>query len=139
MLDTYLKAKIHGSQITRVVGSGTMPPWPPGGRSPALKGSRALDTEEIRILQQWVDSGMARGPDSAHRDRAPEMATLRADLNVAMAEPYTQRADLTDDYRCFIIDPHATAASYVTGYEIHPGSPGNVHHVILFEVIDQGN
>jgi hypothetical protein len=139
MLDSYLKAKIHGPQMARAVAGGTMPPWPPGGRSPALKNSRALDPEESRILQQWVASGMPRGPDSAHRERAPEMATLRADLNVAMAEPYLPKAELTDDYRCFIIDPHATASSFVTGYEIHPGSPGNVHHVILFEVLNEGN
>ena len=45
---------------------------------------------------------------------------------------------MSDDYRCFIIDPKATTSSLITGYEIHPGQPANVHHVILFEVLDQG-
>jgi hypothetical protein len=138
VLDSYLKAKIHGSQIARQVTSGAMPPWPPGPRSAPLLGSRALDAEQIRIIQEWVGSGMPRGPESAHRERAPDAAKLRDDLDLAMAQPYLPRADLSDDYRCFVIDPHATSSSFITGYEMHPGSPGNVHHVILFEVLDQG-
>jgi hypothetical protein len=137
-LDSYLKAKIHGSAIDQMVASGAMPPWPPSDRGVPLKGARALDAEEVRILRQWVAGGMPKGPDSAHRDRQPDLRTVRADQEVAMAEPYLPADADTDDYRCFIIDPGAASNQMITGYSVRPGTPGNVHHVILFEVLDQG-
>ena len=40
----------------------------------------------------------------------------------------------TDDYRCFLIDPHLTNDTFVTGAEVVPGQPAIVHHAILFRV-----
>jgi hypothetical protein len=40
----------------------------------------------------------------------------------------------TDDYRCFLLDPEVARDSFVTGFNILPGSPDVVHHVILFRV-----
>src|ERR1700682_2840296 len=70
-LDSFLKAKIHGSQMARAVANGRMPPWPPSAAGVPLKGSRALTQEQIDTIVKWVAGGMAEGPQSAHRDRAP--------------------------------------------------------------------
>ncbi len=40
----------------------------------------------------------------------------------------------TDDYRCFLLDPKITQDSFVTGFDVLPGNPDIVHHVILFRV-----
>ena len=40
----------------------------------------------------------------------------------------------TDDYRCFLVDPHLTAAAYVTGLDFVPGNPQIVHHAVLYRV-----
>jgi len=40
----------------------------------------------------------------------------------------------TDDYRCFLLDPKVTKDSFITGFNIHPGNPDVVHHVIMFRV-----
>jgi hypothetical protein len=40
----------------------------------------------------------------------------------------------TDDYRCFLLDPKVTRDSFITGFNIRPGNPDVVHHVILFRV-----
>jgi len=40
----------------------------------------------------------------------------------------------TDDYRCFLLDPKVTTDSFITGFNVRPGNPGVVHHVILFRV-----
>ena len=41
---------------------------------------------------------------------------------------------MTDDYRCFLLDPKLTADAFVTSARIEPGQPKVVHHVILFRV-----
>jgi hypothetical protein len=54
-----------------------------------------------------------------------------------MPEPYTPSAPYgtgTDDYRCFVLDPHLAHDAFITGLDILPGTPSEVHHVILFRV-----
>jgi hypothetical protein len=41
---------------------------------------------------------------------------------------------VTDDYRCFLLDPKQAADSFVTSARIQPGQAKVVHHVILFRV-----
>jgi hypothetical protein len=38
----------------------------------------------------------------------------------------------TDDYRCFLLDPHLTSSVYVTGVAFAPGNAAIVHHAILY-------
>jgi hypothetical protein len=40
----------------------------------------------------------------------------------------------TDDYRCFLLDPHLRRPTWLTGTNVLPGNPDVVHHVILFQV-----
>jgi Copper type II ascorbate-dependent monooxygenase, C-terminal domain len=67
-------------------------------------------------------------------------APLRAGerfVNVSLpGGPYSPSAPDggTDDYRCFLVDPHLTSDTFVTGAEVIPGQPAIVHHAILFRV-----
>jgi len=57
--------------------------------------------------------------------------------SVSMSTPYLPSAPYgtgTDDYRCFVLDPHLTQDSFVTGLDIRPGTKDVVHHVILFRL-----
>jgi hypothetical protein len=57
--------------------------------------------------------------------------------SVSMSSPYLPSAPYgtgTDDYRCFVLDPHLTQDSFVTGLDIRPGTKDVVHHVILFRL-----
>ncbi|GAA2157481.1 copper type II ascorbate-dependent monooxygenase-like protein [Humibacillus xanthopallidus] len=56
--------------------------------------------------------------------------------SVAVPAPYTPKAPSggTDDYRCFVLDPKIARDSFVTGFDIAPGQPAEVHHVILYRV-----
>jgi hypothetical protein len=58
-------------------------------------------------------------------------------VRLAMPEPYLPSAPYgkgTDDYRCFVLDPHLSHDAFITGLNILPGTPEVVHHVILFRV-----
>ena len=54
-----------------------------------------------------------------------------------MPEDYTPSAPTgvgTDDYRCFLLDPKLARDQFITGFNVLPGNPDVVHHVILFRV-----
>ena len=55
---------------------------------------------------------------------------------MAVSAPYTPAAPSggTDDYRCFVLDPRIDTDTFVTGFDIVPGQPAEVHHVILYRV-----
>lgn len=58
-------------------------------------------------------------------------------VTVTMPAAYTPSApnDVgTDDYRCFLLDPKVAADSFITGFDVRPGNPDVVHHVIMFRV-----
>ena len=40
----------------------------------------------------------------------------------------------TDDYRCFLLDPHLAQDMYLTGTFVKPDNRNVVHHVILYRV-----
>ena len=80
---------------------------------------------------------------AGHTDAAgttPKNPPLRAGERrqvVKMPAAYTPSAPTgvgTDDYRCFLLDPKVAQDSYITGFNVLPGNPQVVHHVIMFRV-----
>ncbi len=57
-------------------------------------------------------------------------------LELAMPSAYRPRAakGVTDDYRCFVLDPKLSGDVSVTSARIRPGASKVVHHVILFRI-----
>jgi hypothetical protein len=54
-----------------------------------------------------------------------------------MANPYVPNPpvhDGTDDYRCFVVDPKLTEATFLTGSQFLPNNAEIVHHAIFFKV-----
>ncbi len=82
-------------------------------------------------------TGPAHADSQAAPARLKPLRTGERRVEVAMPEPYTPSAPYgtgTDDYRCFVLDPHLTRDAYITGLNILPGTPSVVHHVILFRL-----
>jgi len=83
----------------------------------------------------------AAAPAEGHQNThsAPPAAPLRAGERfqfLSMAQPYTPKppSGATDEYRCFLVDPHFATTSYVVGSEFLPENADVVHHAILFRV-----
>jgi hypothetical protein len=58
-------------------------------------------------------------------------------MTLQMPQTYTPSAPSgvgTDDYRCFLLDPHVDKDVWLTGSNVLPGNPDVVHHVILFKI-----
>jgi hypothetical protein len=87
-------------------------------------------------------SPAAPATSAAHSDHSsvvPAASKLRKGerfLELSMPRPYTPAPPQhgTDDYRCFIVDPHLTKTTFLTGSQFLPNNPAIVHHAIFFKL-----
>jgi hypothetical protein len=96
-------------------------------------------TESAAAVQRSPSPSATEG-DHAEPVDAPVPAPLRAGERFQTLEvpggPYTPSAPSNgkDDYHCFLLDPHLSADTFVTGTDVLPGNVHVVHHAILFTV-----
>ena len=116
--------------IAAAVQAGLMPPWPPGGRSPSYVGEqeRKLSAAERATILAWARAGgKVDGP-------ARKPLRQRSRSQVAPGESRPRRCGcprrtgrraakgVTDDYRCFLLDPKRAGDASVTSARIEPGA-----------------
>jgi hypothetical protein len=126
--------------IAAAVRARVMPPWPPGARSPAYVGQeqRTLSAAERATILAWARAGgKTDGPALGRKPlQQPPPRAGESTLRLRMPSAYEPRAakGVTDDYRCFLLDPRLAGDASVTSARIEPGAAKVVHHVILFRV-----
>lgn len=131
-LDTWDQAKVQASSMAASVKSRSMPPWLPALESTCLplQNPRVLTDAEIEMFQVWASEGAPKGDVHDARSYTSVVPKLEeVSLDKGPGEDYLPNASISDDYRCFVIDPEATQDEYVVGYDIQPGIPWLVHHV----------
>ncbi len=139
-LETSRQIASRSALIAATVQAGLMPPWPPGPRSPAYAGEqeRRLSDRERATLLAWAKAGgRVDGPARKPLPEKPaQVEPGESLLTLRMPSAYKPRAPkgVTDDYRCFLLDPKRAGDSFVTSARIEPGADKVVHHVILFRV-----
>jgi len=139
-LQTARQISARAPAIAAMVQARIMPPWPPGPRSPEYEGqsARTLNAAQRATILAWAKAdGRVDGP--AERTSAPQGPEVRdgeSVLSLRMQSAYRPSAakGVTDDYRCFLIDPKQAGDAFVTSARIEPGQAKVVHHVILFRV-----
>lgn len=105
------------------------------GACNTYRDARWLTDEEITVFDAWARAGAPAGDLSRAPSAPPPPPGLdRVDAELAMAEAYTPPSDRTDDYRCFVVDLDGAAGRWLTGYEVVPGEPRTVHHVIVYSL-----
>jgi Copper type II ascorbate-dependent monooxygenase, C-terminal domain len=130
----------RASLIGAAVQARVMPPWPPGGKSPAYVGERErkLTARERATIVSWARAGgRVDGPALKPLPQTPTPPQAgETVLDLRMPATYRPSAPKggTDDYRCFLLDPEHAVDSAVTSARIEPGARKVVHHVILFRV-----
>lgn len=113
-----------------------MPPWFAGSAMPPLQHDPSLTDTQIATLVEWAAAGApVDGPlDTVLEATANTGVEIRRDLVLQMPVAYQAPQGITDDYRCFLLDPQLETQRYITGYEVIPGSVSIVHHVLVFPV-----
>lgn len=131
-LTTYAEVAAHAVGIVAYTQVGLMPPWPPDERCRPIQHSRALADADKATLAAWLE---AKKPAGDPADAGPAGAPITAvepDLRLAMGARYLPDQSVSDDYRCFIVDPGLTADRFVTGFAVYPGNAAVVHHVLVY-------
>jgi hypothetical protein len=131
-LDSYALAKQYGPALVAATSTRDMPPWPPGPASPPMLHDRSLSDEQLELLDDWVAGGMLEGDADSPAALAPShaLAMPSIDISTDIGVDYLPPADLTDEYRCFLLDLGTTEDRVSLGYRVTPGDPKIVHHVI---------
>jgi len=136
-LTSYDEVRGRASEIALATSTRTMPPMPVdnSGSCNTYSNARWLSDAEIALLGQWVKGGTPAG-DAAKAPALPgPLPTLAApDAVLDTGVSYLpDSAGATDDYRCFVVAAASSEFRYLTQYEVLPGDPRVVHHVIVYQ------
>jgi hypothetical protein len=134
--DTYEEAAALAPVIAAAVAEDIMPPWHVGddGSCNTYRDSRRLADDDVATFVAWADAGAPEGEPAPIPAPAELPHLQRVDLTLRPDEAYTPNEAVSDDYRCFVIDPGFAGDRFLTAFEVHPGQPSIVHHVVLFSV-----
>lgn len=140
-LTSYDQVRARASDIASATAGRRMPPMPVdnSGACNTYANARWLSDDEIALLGRWAKGGTVAGDPS----KAPPLPEPPGSLeNVAatldMGVSYTPDASLGhDDYRCFVVASPVDTLRYVTAYEVFPGQQREVHHLIVYQPVNQ--
>ncbi len=107
-----------------------------------VPGCSTSDPEQPKAaaVERDTPAPSATADDHGDAAEAPPPAPLRPGERfqtlAVPGGPYTPSAPSNgkDDYHCFLLDPHLSTDTYVTGTDVLPGNVDVVHHAILFTV-----
>ncbi len=136
-LDTAQDAVNISDGIGSVVQSGYMPPWPASPHGVALMNSKALDQQTKDALVQWSRAGGPLDVPATTKitpKGGPPVPAPRQDVVLQMPDAYAGSLSVPNDYRCFVLDPHVTQPTYITGYQVTPDHREEIHHVQIFHI-----
>lgn len=132
LLTEYRLVYAQRNLVKLAVGKRRMPPWQADKTCKEYSNDISLTDLEIKKIVSWVDQGAPEGDEKDYKAPPPPqtIGLTRIDATVKMKKAYKPKG--TDDYRCFVFDWDAKTTKYITGFQIKPGTPQIVHHVIAY-------
>lgn len=134
-LTNYEEVRKRGDFIAEVTADRYMPPWHamPGG--PEFKDNRRLSDSQLKTINDWVESGMARG-DADKLPKLPEFPDGwilgKPDMIIEMEEAYEVPAEGPDIYRNFVVKLDLPEDKWLKAIDFKPSAPSVVHHSLFF-------
>jgi hypothetical protein len=132
---TYRAARPYARSIAAQVMKGTMPPWHADPAHGEFSNDRRLTAEEKDTILTWVNAGAPEGSaaDLPAQPVYPDGWTIgKPDVVLSMTEDYPVPASGTVDYKYFEVPTNFTDDKWIQAYEVKPGTPSVVHHVIVY-------
>jgi mono/diheme cytochrome c family protein len=134
-------AMAYAPRIAAETSARRMPPWPPGGDTPALLHTRSLTQDQLDKIKAWADADAPLGdPTRPQPHQEPELVDIGPTaFGFDLGLDYVPDTTLSDDYRCFLAEVGTTTPQVATGFQVTPGNRATVHHVIvgLFAATDR--
>jgi hypothetical protein len=133
VFDTYEEAALLKHLIASVTKSRRMPPWAPADCCNAYVQERRLRPEQIATIQAWVKQGARKGNVPAEPAPQPlKEPALREDVVLKMPRPFRPKKQFgTSELRCFMMDWPVKGKRFITGFDVKPGNPKLVHHILV--------
>ncbi len=132
---TYSETYPWRNAILNDLQSGKMPPWAPDTLYTRFVHERAITQSEKNNIISWINSGAIKGDTTLAP--APPVFTSQYKLSgtpdvVLKIPAFTSTASTADIYDCFSIPTTIAQDMVLRAYEIVPGNPFIVHHVLVF-------
>lgn len=137
-LDTYADTRTRAHAVAEDVMAGLMPPYlvTHDGTCGDFQASETLSADEKQVLWDWAMGEQAEGPAITlalpPRPALPGAQTFATPLFTPVAAGGALA--VSDEYRCFPLDSGLKKTSFITGYEVNPGTPALIHHAIVYVV-----
>lgn len=137
-LDDYATAKMWAATIKTATANRSMPPWgaTSDGTCQSFSGSLALSDAQIETIGKWADGGATEGKPRKLDLPTPPALDDAVVYTTPKFKPEAMGGELAqhDEYRCFLLDSGVTKPSFITAYDVEPGTAEIVHHAILMVV-----
>ena len=140
-LEDYAQVSVLANQVLDSVESRRMPPYlaDASGECNTYLDAAWLSDEELQTLADWVEGGALEGDPAAH----PGAPLAELDLEGATHSLVLEEVDVDfsasdDNYRCFVVDPGLEEDGFLTAFEVLPGNPAIVHHMIVYAPTSDG-
>ena len=126
-------ARYFAGEISEEVGDSSMPPWPPGPKTPPLLHTPTLTADQIDVFARWSRFGALLGdPDDAAPPLPREVVDIgTTELAFDLGVDYSPIPTADDDYRCFLADSGLIEDRVATGFRVVAGNEAIVHHVAV--------
>jgi len=133
-LTTYAETRPWAKDIRERVTLRKMPPWFANSQFGRFANNPSLTTEEIRLIQDWVEAGAPEGfPSQAPAPVHWESGwNISPDIILSMPAPFRIPAKATIDYQYLIIPTHFSTDRWIKAVEIRPTDRRVVHHAVLY-------
>jgi hypothetical protein len=132
---TYAAARPYARSIGQRISNGSMPPWHADPAHGEFANDRRLSDADKTTILKWVAAGAPEGnaADLPAPPVYPNGWTIGTpDAIFAMQEDYPVPSSGTVDYKYFEVPTNFTEDKWIQAFEVKPGTPSLVHHVIIY-------
>jgi hypothetical protein len=132
---TYGDTRPWTRSIATQVSKGTMPPWHADPAHGEFLNDRRLSAADKDTILKWVSAGAPEGntADLPAQPVYPDgWAIGKPDVIFALGEDYPVAAGGTIDYKYFEVPTNFTEDKWIQAFQVKPGEPSVVHHVIVY-------
>lgn len=136
-LATFAEAKPMADVMISETKAKRMPPW--GSQISAectppapFKHDPTLTEVEIATLEKWKADGLQEGdPKEARVLTVPASGLPNPSAELSANSPFSVSGN-GDKFRCFVLDPKLANMTFLSGFNVVPGSTQVVHHALMF-------
>jgi hypothetical protein len=137
-LDGYQELTRVALSAAAVTRAGIMPPYlvTHDGTCGQFEDHETLSAEDRAAIWEWAHADQKQGTPAVLRTPPRPSLGAAREWRTPILAPVAAGGELAelDEYRCFPFDSNLQRSAFITAYEVLPGTPALVHHVVAYLV-----